>query len=442
MGWQFGLLLLGALLASHLIAMALLQRTGQLINPASRNQTVTTLSAVHALAMRGADMELAGADQDRAWLAEAPQVAPFAMLPEERHLAAAVAQALRLPAEGAVWMQIERVSGQQARASVFSPAVWQPLRLRASIALPDGQWLNASLGLQGRYEWSRILLFALPASVLPVLVVAWLVAWRLVRPLRRLIDAAGQLRYGHELPDLPVRGPHEARELTRQFNAMQRRLAQHRDARTRMLAAISHDLRTPVTALRLQAELIDDENLREDMIASLVELQAMVEETLDFARADARAEAWQTVDVAALLAPLERRYQQLGHTVPFTVPTGLRWVCRPIALRRALANLIENALRHAGDAAVRVVLPGPSTAGALCLCVEDAGPGIDPRKLEQVFEPFLQLDDARGPQRQGLGLGLAIARTCVEMQGGTLVLENRSEGGLRAVIRLPAPRRA
>ena len=153
---------------------------------------------------------------------------------------------------------------------------------------------------------------------MPVLVVAWLLALRLIRPLKALIAATARVNHGRPLPPLPVHGPHEARELITQFNAMQDRIARHVDGRTRLLAAISHDLRTPVTALRLQAELIDDDTLRQDMLESLAELQAMVEETLDFARAEGQAEAWRTLDMARTVADIVERYRHLGQAV--------RWV--------------------------------------------------------------------------------------------------------------------
>ncbi|RYF55069.1 MAG: HAMP domain-containing protein, partial [Comamonadaceae bacterium] len=236
---QYGLLLLGALLASHLIAMLLMQRMGALLHPISRGQVMATLAAAHTLVRADADaaarqglpaLQQALAPEHgatRLWLDARPDVPAFTMQPEEVRLAVELAQRLALPAGSAIWMQVERVSGQHARAPVFSLASWEPLRLRASIGLADGRWLNASLGLYGRYDWSSILRYTVPASILPVLLVALLFSRRLVRPLRRLIDATGRLRHGSRLPALPLEGPREARELTGQFNAMQERIANH-----------------------------------------------------------------------------------------------------------------------------------------------------------------------------------------------------------------------
>ncbi len=455
LAWQFGLLLVGALLASHFIAMALLQRTGALIHPISREQALATLATAHALAGRpGPDdarrtelLALQASPSARLWLSAAPTLAPFAMQPEELRLAAELRERLGLPAAAGVWMQLERASGENARAGLLSLAAWEPLHLRASLALPGGshdsssdrlgapRWINADLRLQGRYDWSSTLLYTLPASILPVLAAALWLAWRLVRPLRELIQATARVEYGREQPALPMHGPREARELTHQFNAMQRRIARHRDARTRMLAAISHDLRTPVTELRLQSELVGEPDLRHGLLASVVELEALVSSTLDFARADAQAETAERIDIAALLHELAARYQRRGQPVSVHASPGpLTWACQPLALRRALVNLTDNALHHAGTA---VVIEAEESLQTLQIRVIDSGPGIAAAQLEQVFEPFHQLDSARSPDRPGVGLGLSIARECVQAQGGTLVLTNRPDGGLCATLHLP-----
>ncbi|GAA6118875.1 ATP-binding protein [Acidovorax sp. FG27] len=456
LAWQFGLLLLGALVASHLISMALLQRTGALIHPVSREQALALLVASHALAAdRAQQLEPLQRQQPASpalpvWQTDTPAVAPFAMQPEEQRLAGELRQRLALPPTAGVWLQLERASGEDARAGLWSLAAWKPLHLRASLELPatgpaPAGWMNADLRLQGRYDWSSTLLHALPASVLPVLAAGLWLAWRLVRPLRELMGAAARVDYGRAQPPLPLHGPREARELTRQFNAMQQRIARHRDARTQLLAAISHDLRTPVTELRLQSELVDDPALRAGLLESVAELEALVSSTLDFARADARAEPAAPTDIAALLQALALRYRRQGHAVAVRAcPPGLAWTCRPLALRRALVNLVDNALRHAGtpvELAAQVdpapTANGEGRGGTLTLVVEDSGPGIPPAALERVLEPFGQLDAARGPGRGGVGLGLAIAQQCLHSQGGTLVLDNRPESGLRATLRLP-----
>ncbi|ROR21501.1 signal transduction histidine kinase [Comamonas sp. BIGb0124] len=460
MAHQYGLLLLLALLASHLLAILLIQRTGELIHPLSRQQALSTLTSAYRLAAlessrpdallaalgppsaksAGVAPGLEPAQPARLWLSAQADVDGFEMRQEEQRLAADVRKALELGASVPVWIQIERLSGQHARSGVLSTAGWEPLQLRASIAQPGGRWLNARQSLHGGYDWTRILAFSLPVSIVPVLVVAWLLALRLIRPLKALIAATARVNHGRPLPPLPVHGPHEARELITQFNAMQDRIARHVDGRTRLLAAISHDLRTPVTALRLQAELIDDDTLRQDMLESLAELQAMVEETLDFARAEGQAEAWRTLDMARTVADIVERYRHLGQAVRWVGAPPVQpipWPCKPIALKRAIANLVDNALRHAGDVQVDIGIDRQPGGGTLLIVVQDRGPGIASDQLEQVFEPFHRLDASRGRQDAGLGLGLSIARACVVSQGGQLVLANRDGGGLRASITLP-----
>jgi signal transduction histidine kinase len=236
---------------------------------------------------------------------------------------------------------------------------------------------------------------------------------------------------------LPLSGPQEARDLTTAFNVMQERIARHVEGRTRMLAAVSHDLNTPITELRLQMELVEDGPLRDDMLESLDELRAMVAETLNFVRGDAVQEPTVAVSLNEMLDDLARRYRTLEQPVTWASAEAISCRCRPLALKRALTNLIDNALRHAGDAHISL---GRENGGMIRLEILDHGPGIEPAWLTQVFEPFVQLGrgGADVSQGGGLGLGLAIARACIQAHGGELALENRPPAGLCAVVRLPA----
>lgn len=454
----FNAVLLVGLVASHLIVMAVLQHQGQIVHPSSRQQALHTLAAAYTAALQVPTANQAALWQ--AWsspatpLAEGPVAVPqrmgvantpalqaFAMEPEERAFATSLQQQLALTPTQEVRIQIERVSGSSARASLFSPAAWQPLQLRASIALPpgsDAQWLNASMALQGRYEWQSLLWFTLLVSVLPIMFFGYWLTRHLVTPLRDLVQATARVRFGSQPQWVPIRGPKEARELTQQFNAMQQRLAAFQDERTEILASISHDLRTPVTAMRLQVELIDDIELKDTMTESVEDLQHLVEETLDYVRADRGSESLTRCDVHALVERVVQRYQRLGHAVvQTTADAPLIWSCRPLALQRAVANLVENAVRYGGQEEVLVRLQ----ESALMLRIEvlDRGPGIPDAKLERMMEPFTQGDIARGPERQGLGLGLAIARACVQGQDGELRLFNLPGGGLVASIALHKP---
>jgi signal transduction histidine kinase len=440
---QLGLLLLLALLASNAIAMLFLQRTGALIHPLSRTLTlerlVTAYHVAHALNAVDASRVLGSmaTDDARFWIDQQPEVMNVDMRSEERRLAREVRQRLALEPDVTVDMQLERTGGGPAREQVFFRAGWAPLRLRSSIELPDGLRLNALQHPAGAYEWSRLLAYTLPVTTIPVLLIVIFFMRRVVQPVKTLALATERVSRGEWIAPLPLTGPQEARDLTTAFNVMQERIARHVEGRTRMLAAVSHDLNTPLTELRLQVELLEDGAVRDDMLESLDELRAMVRETLDFVRGDAVQEATVTVSLSAMLDDLARRYRTLEQPVTWQGGEPISCHCRPLALKRALTNLIDNALCHAGDATISVV---KEAGGVIRLEILDHGPGIEPSWLTQVFEPFVQLGrgGADVSQGGGLGLGLAIARACIQAHGGELALENRPPAGLCAVVRLPA----
>lgn len=435
---QLALLLILALLASHAIAVLLLQRTGALVHPLSRTQVLERLGTAYhaATTLEQGDGQrmlaaMSGAEA-RYWIAADADVPSFDMHPEELRLTHELAAELKLPTS-VIHMQLERIGGGPAREDVLSPAGWEPLRLRSSIELPSGLYLNALQHPSGAYEWSRLLAYALPVSIVPILMILLVFLSRVVRPFRTLAAATEHISRGERIAPLAMAGPREAQELSQAFNLMQERLARHVEGRTRMLAALSHDLNTPLTELRLQLELVEDSPLRDDLLDSLDELRGMVGETLGFIRDDAVQEPTVRLSLNELLDDLARRYRTLGQ--PLDWPGGSQLFCRgrPLALKRALTNLIDNALQHGGDASLRLEQP---VAGEIRLLILDHGPGIAPAKLEQVFEPFVQLNAGEG--RRGLGLGLAIARACVHAHGGELTLENQPPAGLCAIVRLPA----
>lgn len=441
MARQLGILLLLALLASNLIAVLLLQRTGSLVHPLSRTLVVERLaSAYHAARdLPQADaqrlLEAMATSDTRFWIAADAEVQPFVMHSEEQRLATAVRQRLGLGPQTVITLQLERRNGGPAREHLFKRAGWEALRLRSSISLPNGARLNAEQAPAGAYEWGRLLAYSVPVSTIPVLLIVIFFMRRVVAPVKRLALATERVSRGEWIAPLPLSGPREAQELTVAFNVMQERIARHVEGRTRMLAALSHDLNTPITELRLQVELLEDPTLRQDMLDSLDELRAMVSETLDFVRGDAVQEATVEVWLSGLLDDLARRYQTLGTPIDWPGSPPMACRCRPLALKRALTNLIDNALRHGGDAQLRLYRETP---GGLCIEIRDHGPGIDAAWLQQVFEPFVQLGKGGVDPSQGggLGMGLAIARACVQAHGGELLLENRAPG-LAALVRLP-----
>ncbi|MCU0836981.1 MAG: ATP-binding protein, partial [Chromatiaceae bacterium] len=200
-----------------------------------------------------------------------------------------------------------------------------------------------------------------------------------------------------------------------------------------MLAAVSHDLKTPITRLRLRADLLDDEELGEKIRRDLDEMQAMVQETLDFMRGTDQHEAIRPTDLMALLESLIEDAGESGQGVRLEGSVERPYSGRPLALKRCIGNLLNNALRYGGE----VEVSAQDSSQSVTLRIADRGPGIPPDAIEKVFEPFFRLEGSRGRDSGGAGLGLGIARNIARAHGGDLVLMNRPEGGLVAELKLP-----
>jgi signal transduction histidine kinase len=314
--------------------------------------------------------------------------------------------------------------------------------LRIAVSLTDGSWLVFSTGDPPDGPF-RLLRFALwmGGVVAVVALLSWWASRRLTAPLARFAAAAERLGLDPEAPELPEDGPRELRAATRAFNAMQGRLARFVADRTQMVAAMSHDLRTPLTRLRLRAELVDDEDMQRRMLADLDEMQAMIDATLAFARDDAKREPRGPLDLAAMLQSLCDDRADAGQAASYDGPLHVTVLGRPVALRRALANLIDNALAYGGSARVTLTADpagsGGGVTGGVTAEVADDGPGVPPDQLEKVFQPFYRVDASRSRDTGGVGLGLSTARTIVRGHGGDVTLTNRPEGGLTARVVLP-----
>ena len=262
-------------------------------------------------------------------------------------------------------------------------------------------------------------------------VVLYAMARTITRPLAELATAAEGVGRGARMP-LRETGARELREATRAFNTMQERLHRYLDSRTRVLSAMSHDLRTPLTRLKLRTESLDDAALRERFNADLDEMQRMVTGALNLFRGMNHDEPLQTVDVDALVAELKREQAELGTQVEVT-GTAAPVSARPTALKRCLGNLLSNAAKYGTNPAVAL----EDAPDELVVRILDEGPGIPAEMLEQVFEPFFRLESSRNADTGGVGLGLSIARDIAQAHGGSLTLRNRSPHGLEAVLRLP-----
>ncbi len=285
--------------------------------------------------------------------------------------------------------------------------------------LPERFWIHLSLTL---------------GSVVAVAVIAV----RLVtRPIQRLSEAADAFGRDLDSPSLEESGPTETRQAAEAFNRMQERIRRLIAERSRALAAVSHDLRTPLTRMRLRAELVDDDELRNQFNADIDDMQAMVEATLDYLRGLSDSEPLQEIDVEALLQSLVADQQAIGRPVTFlSTSAAASYRGRLSGLKRAVANLVDNAVKYGREARVTVV-DGPD---CLRIMVEDNGPGIPEADLVRVTEPYVRLEGSRSRATGGVGLGLSIASDAARLHGGRLELENIPQGGLRAVLRLPRVR--
>ncbi len=299
--------------------------------------------------------------------------------------------------------------------------------------LDDGSWMQFRTREPLRtidLALSRVLMALVPALALTL--IGGLLIRRTLRPLRDLTEAAERIGRAHPDP-VPEHGTGEVRRLTQSFNRMQGRIARLIEERMRALAAVGHDLRTPLARLVLRAEGIADAEVRGAIRAEVAEMEVMIASLLAFLGGEADAEAPVLIDLAVLCATLADDAEDRGLSVVYDGPAHVDRRVRPVGFKRALVNLVENGL-HYGER-VRIVLE--QDAGGLAIHVEDDGPGIPEDSLDLVFEPFVRLDPARRRDTTGFGLGLSIVARAVSAEGGRVTLANRTQGGLRATILLP-----
>lgn len=309
-----------------------------------------------------------------------------------------------------------------------------PGDLLVQVALPQGQWALLNVSARNfRRSWQR---FAVRVGMwfLIIGLLSVLAARRLAEPIDDFGRAAEQLGTGQDVSPLAERGPRELRVARRAFNKMQERLRRFLEDRTRMLAAISHDLRTPLARLRLRAEFIEDEDQRAETRADLDAMSEMIRATLVFARDDAQREQANLVDLSVLVADICDDIAELGGDVALAETSHVSARCQPSAIGRAVANLIENAVKYGGCARVQLV----NEAHGVAVVVDDDGPGIPLDEQEKVFAPFYRLEQSRNRDTGGVGLGLAVSRTIAREHGGDVKISNRTPAGLRVRLELPS----
>ena len=334
-----------------------------------------------------------------------------------------------------------------AAQSVDAWALPQRPRLRANIpgrtvivsARIDGRYIavrgripTSGNRLQGFLVWQTLSLYLL--LLVPIMVIAW----RVAAPLRDLTRAARANPALRDATPVEEEGPSDVRDLIIAFNAYRARIGTMLADKDRMLGAVGHDLRTPLASLRVRVEQIDDDVLRDKMIASIEEMTAMLTDILALARSGAGTEAREPVALRGLAEELAVDYRERGRDVAVADAIDAAVIARPLLLRRALRNLIDNAISYG----LRARLSVEREAGVVRIIVSDDGPGLADDQIRTLVEPFARGEQSRNRATGGSGLGLSIARDIAEGEGGELTLRNRAGGGLDAVIALPAAAQA
>lgn len=309
-----------------------------------------------------------------------------------------------------------------------------------SLRLPDQTWIN--IGILAPHfhpprSWLAIL--STTAVALVVLLISIVFVRWLTRPLERFAEAAHSFHLAASESLVPEAGPREIRTLAAAFNEMQLRIRRQIRARTQALAAVSHDLKTPLTRLRLRMEDVTDADFRRAVEQDLDEMDRMIEATLNYLRGDRAGEEIQSVEIAVLVGSIADEASDMGQDVKLDAPPRLVVRGRRLALKRALTNLVQNAIKYGGSAEIVLVADGSHAT----ITVSDRGPGIPEGSIPALFEPFARLDSSRNSDTGGFGLGLTIAQDIVRAHDGSLNLSNREGGGLTATVILPlgGPRR-
>ncbi len=320
---------------------------------------------------------------------------------------------------------------------IYGGRTWHEVVI--GMRLPDGEWMNVTAELEPLRPWHSptfLTAFVLMSAAAAVLTL-WAVR-QLTAPVRTLAEAAEALGRDVNAPPLPENGPTEVAVAAVAFNTMASRIRRFVQDRTELLSAIGHDLRTPITRLKLRAEFVDDDEQRAKILADLEVLEAMVSATLAFGRDARTTEPMTSLDLAELLRTI---LDETGDANPDMVdrlaydgPAHLTVRARSLALKRVMVNLVTNAVNYGGSALVRLSQDG---ARLVTVDIEDDGPGIPTAELERVFEPFHRGEPSRNRETGGVGLGLPIARNIMRAHGGDVVITNRPTGGARATVTLP-----
>lgn len=329
---------------------------------------------------------------------------------------------VKLPQNVSLWIVNQEIQKQRGKIQV-------------SLALAKDKWLNISANIVPTSWWLQIFLLSLEIIAVSAILISFWSINRFVEPLKQFRKAADRLGIDVDPTPLAEYGPTIAREAAHAMNKMQARIRSLITERTQMLAALSHDLRTPITRMKLRAQFINDQEQYQKTVSDLDEMEQMIAETLAFAKSDSNLENKVRLDLNSLLASITDDFQDVGHHVTYQeLPRRVLILGRSVALKRAFNNLIENAIKYAGSAEVTILIKGKY----VIVNIDDNGPGIAEGQLEKVFAPFYRGEASRSRDTGGTGLGLAVTRDIIRAHGGTVKLSLREQGGLRAQVVLPA----
>jgi len=442
---RLGLLLVITVVCAQAIGVAIfMSETSQLHRALARTQAVDRMATLVRVidaappSSRGDIIQAFGSRLHRYSASDTPLAADAVMGEQEQQVALRLRRLTKNRLHDPRIALVERNHDAEDEGTGGLVASQQALQM--SVQLRDGIWLNDEAPLQRlmlpAVNVADVWLYILAGSVAAMIAVVLFVVRWITRPLTTLAEAADRVGRGETVELLSVRGPYEVTHTVTAFNVMQRRLSRFMSDRLMMLAAISHDLRTPMTAARLRAEMIEDVEVRDAIVRSLTEMQHITESTLLFARDETLSEESRAIDLASLVEAVADDLAATGQHITIAGHDHLHYCCRPALMRRALSNLMSNATKYGKRACVALQL----TEEHVRIRIDDEGPGLPQDQLEKVFEPFVRIEPSRNSETGGLGLGLSIARTIIRAHGGDVRLSNLASG-LRAEIILPRERR-
>lgn len=324
----------------------------------------------------------------------------------------------------------------------MNASLWQVLKkisdqspnIELSFMLSPNRWLNITADIIQNSWGLQSLLISLELIVIASILFSLWTIQRFTQPLEIITERAEDLGVNLHSDPLPIYGPRVAQVTAEAMNKMQKRIRDLVEARTKMLAAISHDLRTPITRLKLRAQYIENEEQFHKITKDLDEMESMIAETLSFAREDNQKEKRVNIDLSSLLSTLCDDFSDVGHDVKFLGSyTRLPILGSSVTLKRVFSNLVTNAIKYAGSSRITLTI----IENDAVIYFDDQGPGLPKEQLEQAFQPFFRGESSRSRETGGTGLGLAVARDIIQAHGGTVHLELREPKGLRVFVKLP-----